>query len=79
MKVLFAGLFHETHCFVSDRTGSDDFRCERGEEILRRRGDGSQIDGFLEVASRARWTVLPGASYTATPAGIVKANVFESF
>ena len=79
MKVLFAGLFHETHCFVSDRTGSDDFRCERGEEILRRRGDGSQVDGFLEVASRARWTVLPAASYTAMPSGIVKANVFESF
>jgi len=79
MKILFAGLFHETHCFVSDRTPLGDFRRERGDEIFRRRGDGSQIDGFLEVAGRAGWTVLPTASYTAMPSGIVTADVFESF
>lgn len=79
MKVLFAGLFHETHCFVSDRTRPADFRRERGDEIFHRRGDGSQVDGFLEVADRAGWTVIPSTSYTAMPSGIVTADVFESF
>jgi microcystin degradation protein MlrC len=79
MNILFAGLFHETHCFVGERTRFADFRVERGDDILRRRGDGSQVDGFLEVAERAGWTVVPSASYTAMPSGIVTADVFESF
>ena len=79
MKVLFAGLFHETHCFTDDRTSLAEFRIQRGSEVLGRRGDGSQIDGFLEVADAAGWTVLPTAAYTAMPSGIVTADVFDAF
>ena len=79
MRILLAGLFHETHCFTDDRTRLADFRIERGEALLGRRGDGSQIDGFFEVADRAGWTVLPTASYTAMPSGLVTADVFEAF
>ena len=71
MKILFAGIFHETHCFTTDRTTLTDFRIERGDSVFERRGDGSQIDGFLEVADRENWTVMPTASYTAMPSGIV--------
>ncbi|MFO1055881.1 MAG: M81 family metallopeptidase [Dongiaceae bacterium] len=79
VRVFLAGLFHETHCFVPERTGLDRFRIERGEALCRREGDGSQIDGFLEVARRAGWEVHPGAAYTATPSGIVEDRVFEQF
>jgi microcystin degradation protein MlrC len=79
MKILFAGIFHETHCFTSDRTTLADFRIERGDFVFTRRGDGSQIDGFFEVADREGWTVLPTAAYTAMPSGIVAADVFEAF
>ena len=79
MKVLFAGIFHETHCFTTDRTTLTDFRIERGDSVFGRRGDGSQIDGFLEVADRENWTVIPAASYTAMPSGIVSGDVFETF
>jgi microcystin degradation protein MlrC len=79
MKVLFAGLFHETHCFVPNRTGLADFRIEKGDEIFRRRGDGSQIDGFLEVVDRVGFEVIPTAAYTAMPSGMVEADVFEAF
>jgi microcystin degradation protein MlrC len=79
MRVLVAGLFHETHCFVPERTGLDRFHIERGEAILRRHGDGSQLDGFLEVARRVGWELQPGACYTATPSGIVEDGVFEQF
>ena len=79
MKVLFAGIFHETHCFTTDRTTLADFRIERGGSVFRRRGDGSQIDGFLEVADRENWTVIPAASYTAMPSGVVSGDVFETF
>lgn len=78
-RVLFAGIFHETHCFVPDRTGLADFRIERGEEIFDRRGDGSQVDGFLEVADREGWDIVPICSYTATPSGRVDDAVLEAF
>jgi microcystin degradation protein MlrC len=79
MRILFAGLFHETHSFVSDLTGLDEFLVERGNAILRRRHDGSQIDGFLEVAETKGWTVVPTVSYSAMPSGTVKDDVFETF
>jgi hypothetical protein len=79
MKVLLAGLFHETHCFVPDTTGLGDFKVELGDAILARRGDGSQIDGFLEVADREGWEIVPACSYTATPSGRVEDAVVDAF
>ena len=78
-SVLLASLFHETHCFVDDRTGLDRFRIRRGDETLGRAGDGSGVDGFLEAAAAEGWTVIPAADYAATPSGIVEHAVFEAF
>lgn len=79
MKVLLAGLFHETHCFVPDRTKLSDFSVSRGSGLLEFRGNGSMIDGFLEVAERQCWEVIPSVSYIATPSGIVEDQVVETF
>ncbi len=79
MRVLFAGIFHETHCFVPDKTGLADFKVERDAEIFSRRGDGSQVDGFLEVADREGWEIVPTCSYTATPSGRVEDAVLDAF
>jgi microcystin degradation protein MlrC len=79
MRVFFAGLYHETHCFVPERTGLADFRIDRGDEILARRGDASQIDGFLEGAARFGWEIVPAAAYTAAPSGLVEDAAFEGF
>jgi microcystin degradation protein MlrC len=64
---------------VPDRTTLADFKIERGAEIFARRGDASQIDGFLDSAERFGWEVVPAAAYTATPSGIVEDAVFEQF
>ena len=79
MRVLLAGLFHETHCFVPDRTPLSDFSVARGDELLGFRGNGSMIDGFLEVAAAESWQVVPAVSFMATPSGIVEDRVVESF
>ncbi|MBN9022611.1 MAG: M81 family metallopeptidase [Rhizobiales bacterium] len=79
MRVLLAGLFHETHCFVPATTGLADFRIERDAELFARRGDGSQVDGFLAVADREGWEVVPACSYTATPSGRVEDAVIAAF
>jgi microcystin degradation protein MlrC len=78
-RILFAALFHETHCFVPDVTEFGAFQRLRGDEILARAGDGSTTDGFLDVAKRHGWEVLPTISYTATPSGTVADAVLTRF
>lgn len=78
-RILLGSLFHETHSFVDEVTGLADFTIRTGEELLRRRGDGSTVDGFLEVAEAEGWQVVPTADYTALPAGTVDHAVFERF
>jgi len=78
-KILLAGLMHETHCFIQERTGMDGFTIHRGQDLLNRLGDGSQIDGFLTVASHEGWDVVPTAAYTGGATGLVDHAVFEGF
>jgi microcystin degradation protein MlrC len=79
VRVLVAGLFHETHCFVPEPTRLADFDVQRGRALLAQRGSGSMIDGLLEVAEREGWEVIPGCAYAATPSGPVEDAVVEAF
>lgn len=78
-RILLAGLFHETHSFTEEVTGLADFAIRRGDDVLARRGDGSTIDGFLEVADAEGWDIVPVADYAALPSGIVAHEVLENF
>jgi len=78
-RILFAGLFHETHSFVDETTGVEAFRRRDGAGIMARRGDLSQVDGFLGVAEREGWTVVPTLDWGATPSGTVEQAVFDAF
>lgn len=78
-RILLAGFFHETHTFVTDRTPLADFDVRRGDDLLARTGDGSTVDGFLEVAEAHGWSVVPVAEYTALPSGTVEHAVFDAF
>lgn len=49
-RILIAGLFHETHTFVEERTKIADFAIREGLAMLGARGDGSPLGGTLEVA-----------------------------
>ena len=79
MRIFFAGLYHETNSFADDLTGLEDFRIDRGAAILRRAGDGSQPAGFLSVAEREGWEIVPAVAYEAAPSGLVDHAVFECF
>jgi microcystin degradation protein MlrC len=78
-RILLASLFHETHTFVAEVTGMDAFTIHRGENLLARRGDGSTIDGFLEVAEAEGWQVVPAIDYNALPSGTADHAAFETF
>ena len=71
-RVFLAGTFHETHSFTDDRTGFEGFKIHRGKDLLDRYGEGgSQVDGFLTVAAREGWEVVPAATYTGGSSGMV--------
>jgi len=78
-KIFLAGIFHETHSFTDDRTVLSDFLIHRGQQLLDRIGDGSQIDGFLSTAAREGWEVVPAANYLCGASGMVEHSVFETF
>ncbi|QEL22128.1 M81 family metallopeptidase [Bosea sp. F3-2] len=78
-RILLGSLFHETHSFVDEFTRLADFTIRTGDELLRRRGDGSTVDGFLEVAEAEGWQVVPTVDYTALPAGTVDHAAFARF
>lgn len=78
-RVLFAGLFHETHTFLEGTTGLSDFQILRGDELLRCRGDSSPLGGALESAAKAGWKVIPAVDYRAVPGATVADEVVESF
>ena len=78
-RILLAGISHETHSFTGDITPPQAFTIDRGAALLGRAGDGSMVDGFLSVAAREGWEVLPAAFWRATPSGTVADAVVEGF
>ena len=78
-RILLAGLYHETHTFVDEITALADYEILRGAELLARQGDGSTVDGFLEVAEAEGWEVVPVVEYSALPSGTTDQAVFEQF
>jgi len=77
MRVLIAGFSHETNTMSAVPTTLDDFDIVTGDAILRERGINSCISGFLEVADREKWEVIPTITARATPAGRVSRDVFD--
>lgn len=79
MRVLIAGLFHETHTFIEGTTGLADFEVRLGGELLACTGDASPLGGVLEAAKRFGWTVLPTVDFRASPSATVTDEVVETF
>jgi len=78
-RVLLAGLFHETHTFLSEVTTLENFDCSHGEELLAMRGNGSPMAGAVEVGLECGWEILPSVDMRAMPSGIVDDGVVETW
>ncbi len=79
MRILIAGLFHETHTFLDGLTTLSDFRIRRGEELWASKGDSSPLGGVLELADEFGWQMIPTADYRAQPSVTVADDVIEQF
>jgi microcystin degradation protein MlrC len=75
-SVFLAGLYHETHTFVGETTGLENFECRFDDELFAAQGDGSPLGGFLDAADGFKWRVVPGIDFRAAPSGTVEAEVF---
>ncbi len=78
-RILFGGLYHETHTFLPDPTRWADFEVKLGSTVLAKAGDESPTAGFLEEAKRLGWTVVPTLDARAMPGGPVEDAAFERF
>jgi microcystin degradation protein MlrC len=78
-RVLFAGLFHETHTFLDGTTGLGDFAVSLGADMLRCVGDSSPLGGALEAAREYEWEAIASVDYRASPSAIVEDKVVETF
>lgn len=78
-RILFAGLYHETHTFLEGGTRWSDFEVSLGDAVFRKRGDASPTDGFLEVADREGWEVVPTIDARVSPSSTVEDAAFESY
>ncbi len=78
-RVFIAGLFHETHCFVDDRTQLANFEIRRGADLFACSGDASPLGGVLDFARQAGWEIVPATDYRAMPSGLVDDEVVENF
>ncbi len=79
LRILCAGLFHETHTFVDEVTRWEDFQVVRGADVFKKLGDASPTDGFLEEAQRFGFEVIPTIDARAVPSGTVADAAFETF
>jgi len=77
--VLLAGLFHETHTFLSGTMGLADFDERVGNELWSAEGDGSPLGGALEIARAEGWQVIPAIDLRATPGPTVADEVVDRF
>lgn len=78
MKTIYvAGLFHETHQFLDEKTRLCDFEILEGEPLLARRGDNSPLGGALELFAKRDCKVIPGSMHTSMPGGLVEDAVIE--
>ena len=78
-RVLIAGLFHETHTFLTQVTNWNAFTLYRGPEVFSLAGDASPMGGMLEFAAEHDWVVLPTIAAVAVPSGMVEDNVYDRF
>lgn len=78
-NVLFAGLFHETHTFVDERTPLSAFQIRRGEELLAATGDASPLGAALAAAREFGWNPIPAIDVRTNPSGTAEDDVVEAF
>src|SRR5690349_19595484 len=81
MRVLLAGIVHETNTFAEKRTDLDEFEANglfRGDELLTLAGTNTVVGGAVGAAHELGVELVPVVATSAIPGGLVTDRVFES-
>lgn len=78
-RVLLAGLFHETHTFVDERTPLEAFQVLRGDELLKSGDDASPLGAAVAAGREFGWTWIPSIDMRYSPSGTADDTVVETF
>jgi len=82
MRIAIAGISHETHTFLPDKTGLEDFDrgATRGQAILdTHRPANSSMGGFIQVCEPAGVELVPVVYSSGGVAGTVKDEVYDKY
>ncbi len=80
MRMLLAGIAHETNTFAEKRTDIDEFEANgifRGQELLQLAGTNTVIGGAVEAATALGIELIPVIATSAIPGGLVTDRAFE--
>ncbi|WDR02607.1 M81 family metallopeptidase [Devosia algicola] len=81
--VLLAGIYHETHTFLQQKTGLVAFEqvaLNLGDAVIANNLDnGSPTDGFISHALAQKWKIIPTIQMAAMPSGMVEQSAIEFF
>ena len=79
MRIVIAGINHETNTYCLEQTVASDFHQSRGERILRSLGTETSIGGALETCAELGIEALPLLVAQAQPSGIIEQATYEEF
>lgn len=82
MRIAIAGISHETHTFLPDKTRlpSFDLSASRGADIVSRyRGTNTALGGFIEVCERCGVEIVPIVYASGGVAGTVEDAVYRKY
>lgn len=79
LRVLVAGLYHETNTFLPGTTSLAEFIETPPSRLLELRDEPSPMGGVLTAAHELGWQVVPGIDLRAMPSALVERDVVEHF
>ena len=79
MRIAIGGIVHETNTYCQGFTPYGDFYTYRGEEMLRTRGQQSDLGGAVDACERLGVEIVPTLYASTQPCGTIERDAYEAF
>ena len=79
MRIAIAGISHETNTYRREQTQAADFGQARGEQILKARGNATDMGGFVTACEKRGIEPLPILAVGAEPSGTIARQAYDGF
>jgi len=79
MRIVLAGISHETNTYCQGLTTAGDFHCLRGQKMLAAAGQETDVGGAVDQCTELGLTAVPLLFAQAQPSGTIERDTFEEF